>query len=277
MSVLIADIPVDRPAMSLRASLRITGFVGLALIAVAAVVGNVVTPAPAGLTGVGPLLAAPSMRFPFGTDGLGRDMFSETLHGLGVTLSGAMFATAISLTVGTALGVVAARLSDPTGAGLRRTADIFAAVPALLLAILFIGIAGPGLAPIAVGLAAAPMAFARAYDKGAVLAASRHAEFARAGGVSTITLIRRDLAYEFADVFAADAARALAAAAITLSTADFLGFGAGLPRRGLGGIAASALPHLQTAWWSAGFPAAALVLLILFARLAATSEEERRP
>ncbi len=277
MSALAAHDPSDRAARSLRTVLRAAGFVGLALMVIAVGVSNVLAPAPAGLTHAGPLLAAPSLGFPFGTDSLGRDIFSETVHGLGLTLTGAMFAAAVSLAAGSALGFISARLSGVTGTGLRWSVGMVGAVPPLLLAILLIGLAGPAFAPAAAGLAAAPFAFARAYDRGAVLAASRHAEFARAAGVAVATLMRRDLTYEFGDLFVADAARALAAAAITLSTASFLGFGAHLPHRDLGAIIAAAFPHYLGAWWVAGFPAAALTLLVLFARLAATLDEARLP
>jgi peptide/nickel transport system permease protein len=272
-----AAISSMRSLPRLRVAIRAFGFAGLALIAVAVGLSDVIARAPADTAGVGPLLAPPSAQFLLGTDVLGRDVLSETLHGLAVTLIHAGFATAIALAAGSFFGFVAARFPWKGGEGLRWLAGILGAVPALLLAIFFVGIAYRDYAAIAAGLAASPLAFARTYDRAKLLSASRHAEFARATGIEGGTLMRRDLAYEFRDTFLTIAARALAAVTITLSTMSFLGFGAVPPHRDLGLMIAAARATYLQAWWVAAFPALALLLLILFARLAAALDEGERP
>lgn len=262
---------------SLRAAIRTTGFAGLGLIAVVVGMSDVIARAPADAPRLGPVLAPPSAAFPFGTDLLGRDVLSETLHALAVTVVYAGLAMLVTLAAGGFAGFVAARLPWRSGAALRWIAGILGAVPALLLAILFVGIAGREFAPVAAGLAAVPFAFARAYDRARLLAATRHADFARATGIPDSTLLRRDLTYEFRDMFLTNAARALAAVAITLSTVSFLGFGAVPPHRDLGLMIAAARASYLDAWWTAAFPAICLVLLILFARLAAALDEGERP
>jgi peptide/nickel transport system permease protein len=130
------------------------------------------------------------------------------------------------------------------------------------------------LAPVAAGLAAAPLGFVRAFD--AVDLKSRHAEYARATGIPGTTLLMRDLTYQFRYLLGAVMARALAAVTVVISTASFLGFGATPPARDLGlMIAASKISYLS-AWWTAAFPALALVLLVLCARLAAGLDEGER-
>ncbi len=272
----VAILPV-KSLPRLRAAIRAIGFAGLALVAVAVGLSDVIARAPADATGIGPELAPPSAQFLLGTDVLGRDVLSETLHALSVTLIHAGLATAITLAVGSLFGFAAARLPWKSGAGLRWLAGILGAVPALLLAILLAGITDRDYAAIAAGLAAAPLAFARTYDRAKALSASRHAEFARATGIQGTTLMRRDLAYEFRDTFLTIFARALAAVTITLSTMSFLGFGAVPPHRDLGLMIAAARANYLQAWWVAAFPALALLLLILFARLAAALDEGERP
>ncbi len=270
----------DRPAQAglrLRAAIRGVGFVGLAAITVAVAMSDVIARAPADAKGIGPILMAPSAAFPFGTDLLGRGILSETLHALSVTLTQGLLAMVVTLAAGGFAGFVAARLPWRLGDGARALAGILGAVPALLLAILVIGVAGRHFAAVAAGLAAAPLAFARAYDRARTLAALRHAEFARITGIANATLLRRDLIYDFRDTFLTSATRALAAAVITLSTVSFLGFGAVPPHRDLGLMIAAALPNYLHAWWTAAFPALALLLVILFARLAAALEEGESP
>ncbi len=264
-------------AFRLSAVLRGIGWAGLALIGVTVALSDFLAQSPAGARGAGPSLAVPTEALPFGTDVLGRDVLSETLHGLDVSVENALLAAAIAVVAGGLAGFVAARLPGAVRALLRWAAGILAAIPTLLLAILIIGILARGLAPLAAGLAAAPVAFVRAFDRARRDEESAHAEYARATGISAATLLRRDLVYEFRDNFLETAARALAAVAITLSTASFLGFAAVPPHRDLGLMIAAARAYYLTAWWTAAFPALALMLLILSARLAAGLDEGERP
>ncbi|MDE2182644.1 MAG: hypothetical protein KGJ78_06440 [Alphaproteobacteria bacterium] len=258
-----------------RTLLRATGWCGLGLIAIAVALSDFLARAPAGAVGMGAMLEAPSADHPFGTDLLGRDLLSETLHGLSVTTIHALIAALVAIILGGLAGAVAARLPRPLGQSARGIIGVFAAVPALLIAIIIIGLSSRGLAPLAAGLAAAPLAFVRAFDR--VDTQSSHAYYARASGIAAATLLRRDLIYEFRDTLASVAARALAAVTIILSTVSFLGFGATPPARDLGLMIAAAKTTYLSAWWTASFPAVALIALIFFARMAAGLEEGERP
>lgn len=260
-----------------RAAIRAAGFIGLGVIGVVVGLNDVLARAPADALNVGPALTPPSSQFLFGTDILGRDMASETLHALAVTATTAGFGALVTVLAGGLLGFLAARL--PWGMGLltRWLLGVLAAVPTLLLGILFIGLSARQYAPLAAGLAAAPIAFARAYDRARDLALSRHADVARTTGISGSALLRRDLVYEFRDMFLVNVTRALAAVAIILSTVSFLGFGAVPPHRDLGLMIGAARETYFDAWWTATFPALALAMLILCARLAAALEEGERP
>ena len=255
--------------------LRAAGWCGLGLIAILVALSDFLARNAAGATGVGPMLAMPSPEHPFGTDFLGRDILSETLHGLSVTAVHAVVATLVAIAAGGLAGAVAARMPRLVGLPMRSALGVLAAIPALLLAIIITGLIGRFYAPLAAGLAAAPFAFVRAFDR--VDVASSHAAYARATGISGATLLRRDLIYEFRDTLTSVAARALAAVAIILSTTSFLGFGATPPARDLGLMIAAAKTSYLHAWWTAAFPALALILFIFFARLAAGLEEGERP
>ena len=256
------------------AVLRAIGWAGLGLIAIAVALGSFAAPLPPGATGAGPMLEAPSAAHPFGTDLLGRDLLSETLHAMSVTIGHALLATVIAVLLGGFAGAVVARLPRLIAKTAREMIGVFAAAPALLLAILLIGLSVREFAPLAAGLAAAPLAFVRAFDR--IDVKSTHAEYARATGISAMTLLRRDLAYEFRGTLAQTAARALAAVTIILSTLSFLGFGAVPPARDLGLMIAAAKTSYLYAWWTAAFPALALLVLILCARLAAGLGEGER-
>ena len=262
----------DTPIVA--AVLRGVGWSGLGLVAVAVVLSDFLAREPAGATMTGAVLSAPSPLHPFGTDVLGRDVFSETLHGLSQTGVAAVAATVIAIVLGGLFGAVAARLPKPLALLARGLIGVLAAIPALLLVILMIGLIGHGFAPFAAGLAAAPLGFVRAFDH--VNLKSSHAEYARATGIPGTILLKRDLTYEFRYMLGTVFARALAAVTILLSTASFLGFGAAPPSRDLGLMIAASKMTFFSAWWTAAFPALALVALILCARLAAGLEEGER-
>lgn len=270
-------LPSADGAQSLRAALRLVGWIGLGLIAVAVILSDFLASASANATGIGPLLAPPSAAFDFGTDILGRDMLSETLHGLSVTVRSAMVAVLVALIFGPLFGFVSARLPAALALTLRWLLGIPAAVPALLLAIVIVGLTARGWAGVAAGMSAAPLAFVRAFDRASMQARAVHAEYARATGISAGALMRRDLIYEFSGTFFSGVARALAAVVIILSTVSFLGFGAEPPHRDLGLMIAASKTYYLHAWWIAAFPALALMVVILFARLAAGLDEGERP
>jgi peptide/nickel transport system permease protein len=261
---------------SLHAALRVTGWIGLGLIAVAVSLSDFLANAPANAIGIGPLLSPPSGEFHFGTDILGRDMLSETLHALSATVRSALPATLVALVAGALFGFVAVRLPRGLAQTVRSIAGIAASVPALLLALLAIGLSTRDWAAVAAGLSVAPFSFTRAFDRARQEERTAHSHYARATGISGTTLLRRDLVYEFSDTLLSSAARGLAAVSIVLSTVSFLGFGAIPPHRDLGLMIAASKVYFLHAWWTAAFPALALTLLILFARLAAGLDEGER-
>jgi len=264
-----ASVPLSR------AILRGLGWCGLGIIAVTVLLSDFIAGVPAGEADANAMLNSPSPTHPFGTDLLGRDLLSETLHGLAQTGAHALVAAFVVVGCGGLFGAVAARLPGPLARGIRGAMGVLAAVPALLLTILVIGLTARFFAPLAAGLAAAPLAFVRAFDR--VDTQSRHSEYARATGIPATTLLHRDLSYEFRAMLGPVAARALAAVTIILSTASFLGFGAEPPARDLGLMIAAAKATYLAAWWTAACPAAALVVFVLCARLAAGLGEGERP
>ncbi len=257
--------------------IRNLGFVGLGAIGILVGLSDMLARAPANATDIGSPLLAPSSQFPFGTDILGRDMASETLHALAVTTTSGLFGAVVTVLCGGLAGFLVARLPYVFGALLRQAAATLCAVPALFLGILFIGLADRNLAPLAAGLAAAPLAFARSFDRARNLHRSRYAEVAYATGISPGALTRRDLIYEFRDRLLVNLSRSLGDVVLILSTVSFLGFGAIPPHRDLGLMIGAARDTFLGAWWTAAFPALALIVLILCARLVCANEGDRRP
>ncbi len=94
----------------------------------------------------------PDSTFWLGADALGRDVFSRIVVGARVSLTVAMSVLAITLAVGTTLGMIAAWYGGWVDALIMRTVDIIFAFPELILAILIAAILGPGLTTVIIAL-----------------------------------------------------------------------------------------------------------------------------
>ena len=251
------------------------GFAILAALAVTAAAHQFLAFYPQGQSNPAAALRAPGPGHPFGTDALGRDMLSETLHALAVSMSDASIGFAVALIAGMMLGFVCGHMLGRFASVTRVAAGTLASIPTLLLAILISAGLDHTHTALAVGLAAAPATFVRAYDRARSFLRETTSDFAHAGS-EPWTLLRRDLTYELHETLVMTSARAFAAVTITLATMSFFGFGAEPPLRDLGLMIASARESLPAAWWTASAPVVTLVLMILAARLAAGLAEGER-
>jgi peptide/nickel transport system permease protein len=100
-------------------------------------------------------LLAPSAKYWFGTDSLGRDIYSRVVYGARVTLTIALLVAAISTPLGMLMGIVAGYLGGLADEILMRLADVFLAFPRLILAIAFAAALGPGVENAIVAIAIA--------------------------------------------------------------------------------------------------------------------------
>lgn len=143
-----------------------SGVIGLLLVLVVAAVALL---APTLTAGINPLaidLAVsaqlPSSRFPLGTDEMGRDLLTRVIAGAPISLSIAMVGVLLALVPGAWVGLLAGFYEGRLGSLLMRGIDALVAFPRILLAIVIISIAGPGISQLmlAVGLSSIPV-FAR--------------------------------------------------------------------------------------------------------------------
>ncbi len=265
------------PRFAWRRGAGSVGLVLLTILLLAAILHDAVAPYPRGVSLNEPALQAPNLQHALGTDVLSRDLMSESLHALSVSMADAGMGFAVALAFGTLAGLLAAHLLGALGTGLRLFAGVVAAVPAILLAILLAVLLGYAQAAFAAGLAVAPAQFVRSFDRTRALLSGRQADYARASGITSIALLRRDINYTFVASLISLAARAFAAVTVALATMSFFGFGALPPARDLGLMIASARPVMDTAWWTIAAPMGLLVLVVLAAHLAAGFSESERP
>ncbi|MCD6305768.1 MAG: ABC transporter permease, partial [Deltaproteobacteria bacterium] len=140
-------------------------------------------------------LQPPSTRHFFGTDNLGRDVFSRVLYGARYSMVLGLLAVAISGSIGTCLGLIAGYFGGVVDSLVMRVVDIGLAFPSVLLALLVISIVGPGLPSVvlAIGISSTPP-FVRIV-RGSVLVIKEmvFVEAARALGAGNLRILFRHI------------------------------------------------------------------------------------
>lgn len=247
------------------------GLVVLVAVAWALVPGLFASGDPAESGTTEPLLA-PSADHWFGTDAVGRDLYTRVVWGARHSLSGALVAVLVGMVVGTLLGLLAGSSAGSVSRGRRwvdtvimRIVDVLLSIPALLLSLSVIILLGYGTlnAAVAVGVTNVAM-FARLARSEVLGVAS--ADFVEAaygsGGTGWSVLWRHILPNSLTPV-AALAALQFGSAILQLSTLGFLGYGAPPPTPEWGLIISEGRDFIATSWWLCVLPGLAIVLVVL--------------
>ena len=247
--------------------------VGQAAIVIGAIAVIVLLAAPGLIAHVQPtatgdsILQAPSGSHWFGTDQLGRDVFSRTIYGsrpvLIASLLGVVLATVAGVTLGVAAGIAPRWLNSV----LMRVIDVLLALPVLLIALILIATAGSGIGSIvlAIGVAFTP-GFARIVE--ASVRTLRSVEYVQAARVFGSTGVRTSVRHLIPNLMTEVVVLGTSAvgwAVLTATTLSFLGLGVQLPQPDWGSDLAAGATYLATSWWLPTFPGVAITVTILAA------------
>jgi peptide/nickel transport system permease protein len=206
-----------------------------------------------------------SLSHPMGTDQFGRDVFSGTLQGLGVSLEIAFLSVLIAGVIGTIGGIIAGFLGKWTSAVIMRMTDMMFAIPTVLFALAIVTALGPGIvdSSIAIGVGWIPI-FVRVV-RSPVLAL-RESDFVRAGrvlGFSRLRLLWRHILPNVAGVIAVQTSLALAWAIVAEAGLSFLGLGPPPPTQSLGDMVNNSSSLASIAWWTLVGPSLAIVIAVI--------------
>jgi peptide/nickel transport system permease protein len=136
----------------------IAGLIIIAILTFVAIFGKWIMPYDPNLSDMTKSFLKPGAEHWFGTDQLGRDIFSRIIDGTHISLTVGLSAVAISLTIGTVMGAIAGYRGGKTDTVIMRLMDMMLAIPSILLAITFMAALGKGIdkAVIAIGLVSIP-------------------------------------------------------------------------------------------------------------------------
>jgi peptide/nickel transport system permease protein len=210
-------------------------------------------------------LKPPSVSHPFGTDDLGRDLFSRVLAGARISLEVAAIILSISVAFGTLLGILSGLVGGLVDELIMRLTDLFLAFPALILAAAIAATLGPSLNHTVLALSTVYWPWYTRLVRGQVLAL-REREFvlaARIVGASTPRIVWHDLLPNVLPLVIVQASLDVGYAILFTSSLSFLGLGAQPPTPEWGAMMTDARAFLRDFWWYATFPGLALALTVL--------------
>ena len=220
---------------------------------------------PAQIDLVGRLLP-PTHGHWFGTDELGRDIFSRVVFGARISLVVSTSVVGLSLAVGLIAGYAAGFYGGVTDVVLNLyVTNAFLALPGILLAIAFVAFMGPGLVNVILALATSGwVAYARLVRAQVMAVKQREfVEAARALGASDVRLMVRHILPNIVQPLIVQAAIGMAGAVLAEATLSFLGLGVPAPAASWGAMLNDARSHLFDSPHLVIFPAAAVMLLVL--------------
>jgi peptide/nickel transport system permease protein len=210
-------------------------------------------------------LAPPSAQHWFGTDQLGRDVFTRVIVGTRISLVAAGTVVVLAGVIGVVLGVISGFYGGWPDMVIMRITDMFVGFPALILAVAVAAAIGPSLtnAMIAVSAVWWP-GFAR-LTRGQVLAAKPlpYVESARALGASDLRLMVRHILPQCLVPVLIKVTTDLGFAILFVAGLGFLGLGARPPQAEWGTMVAEARSYVFGYWWYATFPGLALVVAVV--------------
>jgi peptide/nickel transport system permease protein len=213
---------------------------------------------------VASLLPPLSPGHPLGTDHLGRDMWSQLVHGARVSLTVGILAAASAVVIGTTIGAVAGYFGGWLDSTLMRLSEFFQTLPRFVLAIITIAFFGSGLVNLIAVIAVLSWPQTARLVRAGVLTlhSAAFVDAARVGGSSTTTIIVREI---LPNVVAPIVVTGSLDVAIAILLEAGLGF-FGLSDPNLvswGGMLNQAQDYLRQAWWMSVFPGLAISIVVL--------------
>jgi ABC-type dipeptide/oligopeptide/nickel transport system permease subunit len=243
----------------------IAGMVLFGLMVVLAVIAPLIARYGPNAIDINSLNLVPSGDHWFGTDYLGRDMWSRVLYGGRISLPAGLGVIAIAFGVGVPFGLIAGYAGGIVDDLTMRSVDVILSFPAILLAILVLAVLGPSLtsAVIAVGVAVIPGPARLA--RGSTLRAREYeyVEAARAQGASRGYILVRHILPNVIDPLIVLATLTLGSSIIALAALSFLGLGTQPPASDWGTLLSNGYEHMFESWSEVTFPGIAIIIATL--------------
>lgn len=210
-------------------------------------------------------MCAPSAEHIFGTDELGRDIFSKTIYGIRISLSSAAITVFFAMVIGTLLGAVAGAVGGWIDEVIMRITDIFLSFPSLLLAIVISAFLGPSLEHAQMSMVISWWPWYTRIMRGQAISIKERQYIKAADTIGTpkwVTIFKHIIPNGMSPIII-QASMDMGATVLTVASLGFLGLGAQPPTPEWGLMVSTSKSYFLNAWWYTVFPGAAIFITVL--------------
>lgn len=211
-------------------------------------------------------LVKPGVGHLFGTDQLGRDVFSRIVYGGRYSLGASLAVVALSASIATAVGIVSGYFGGKVDLVIQRFVDAWMAFPAFLLLIALISLLGPNLTNVIVVMSIAMAGGMSRIIRSNVLVVKEapFVEMARVIGAGHTRIILFHVSPQVIPLILILASVQLGGVVLALASLGFLGLGIPPPTPEWGSmLSGRTRDFMYTAWWLGLFPGLAITLTVL--------------
>lgn len=243
----------------------IIGFVILMSIILIALFADVIAPYPYNKNSAGGRLEAPSAEHWFGTDEMGRDMFSRVIMGTRITLWICFLGAALQLVIGVSVGLVSGYFGKWIDRIFSFMTDLTWCIPGTILALAVVTLIGKGLTNSVIAISLVSWAtYARSVRaKTMSLKTMAFVETGRAFGESSFSLMFRYILPNIVPSLIVMVSMSLPETVMSTTTLSFLGLGSQAPSPDWGLALSNGISYIGRAPWLSIFPGIALVYTVL--------------
>ena len=229
--------------------------IAVAVFLVLLIIGPWIAPQDPNLTATADKLQGPSAAHWFGTDDLGRDVFSRILTGGLTTVGLSAMALGLSILIGVPLGLLSGYLGGRTDWALMRVVDIFLALPEYIVAMVITGLMGQGFGNLLLAILIIKWVGYTRLARSVVMQekAKDYLMVSTISGASTVSIMRRHLLPHIVGPVMALATVDIGKAILLVASLSYLGLGVQLPSAEWGAMLNEAqmfftqAPHLMVA------------------------------
>lgn len=201
----------------------------------------------------------------FGTDELGRDIWTRLIYGARASLSVGLISVTLAMLVGVPIGIISGYFGRKTDFIISRLTDAMISIPSLILAIAVSAVLGASLQNVMIAIAVAniPIFIRLARGQTLVISKMEYVQAAHSVGVGHVNILLKYILPNILSTLVIQATLSVANAIIAESSLSFLGLGMQPPAPSWGSMLNIAKQFLEQAPWLAIYPGLAIVVTVL--------------